>query len=119
MPGSQEKALLLYPSLEVVGARLVIKFELDKTKLSNKYAPVCYPMMREMPLISIDTEVNELSAKESALPLSLCDEIDKVNRRFLRGGSDNKSKMSLVKWSIVTSPKSDDGLDLRSMSIAN
>ncbi|KAL3513745.1 hypothetical protein ACH5RR_026462, partial [Cinchona calisaya] len=48
----------------------------------------------------------------SGLPLSLCDEIDKVNRRFLWGGSDNKSKLSLVKWSKVTTPEAIRGIKL-------
>jgi len=53
------------------------------------------------------------------LPRSICDDIDRKTRRFLWGGTSNERKPHLVKWEIVTKPKSSGGLGLRSMRHLN
>lgn len=53
------------------------------------------------------------------LPRATCDEIDRISRRFLWGGSEDRRKMHLVSWDIVTKPKNLGGLGIRSMRQAN
>lgn len=44
------------------------------------------------------------------LPMSTCDELDKINKRFLWGNSDRASKPHLVRWEYVCKTKRKDGL---------
>ncbi|XP_056697578.1 uncharacterized protein [Spinacia oleracea] len=53
------------------------------------------------------------------LPRSTCDEIDRISRRFLWGGSEEKKKIHLVSWDTITKPKQLGGLGIRSMRQAN
>lgn len=39
------------------------------------------------------------------LPASVCKKVDQLNKRFLWGGSADKAKVHLVKWSQVCCPK--------------
>lgn len=47
------------------------------------------------------------------LPTHVCSEIDKINRNFLWGSSDESRKPHLLNWNIVTLPKEYGGLDIR------
>jgi len=53
------------------------------------------------------------------LPRSICDQVDKMMRRFLWGGTTYERKPHLVQWDIVTCPKRQGGLGLRSMRQLN
>lgn len=53
------------------------------------------------------------------LSRSTCDEIYRISRRFLWGGSEEKRKVYLVSWNTVTKPKNAGGLGIRSMRQAN
>lgn len=47
--------------------------------------------------------------QSTKLPLAICDNIDKLNRQFIWGGSNDKHKIHLVKWDVVTNPRKKDG----------
>lgn len=48
-----------------------------------------------------------------ALPVSTCNEIDKICRNFLWGHSDDTRKIHTVSWSEVCKPRDEGGLGLR------
>lgn len=49
----------------------------------------------------------------SKLSISICNDIDRLNRNFLWGETDNKRKVHLVNWDTVCKPKNNGGLGLR------
>ncbi|KAM1727381.1 hypothetical protein ACFX12_018028 [Malus domestica] len=53
------------------------------------------------------------------LPVSTCDLIDGLNRKFLWGSFEVKSKTCLVRWSSVCLPKNKGGLGLKRMKYMN
>ena len=53
------------------------------------------------------------------LPASICDEIDKLYRRFIWGNSRKKEKILLVNWHSVQHPKESGGLGIRSAKSTN
>lgn len=65
------------------------------------------------------SSVSYYAMQTARLPRSTCDEIDKLSRRFLWGGSEEQRKMYLVAWNTVTKPKNSGGLGIRSMRQAN
>ena len=54
-----------------------------------------------------------------ALPTKVCDAVDKIIKDFLWGSTEEKRKMHIVRWSIVTLPKDLGGLGLHSMKDRN
>ena len=51
--------------------------------------------------------------QSNLLPGKVLDGIDKVNRNFLWGSTENKGKMHWVGWRKVTRPKDERGLGLQ------
>ena len=51
--------------------------------------------------------------QSNLLPGKVLDGIDKVNRNFLWGSTENKGKMHWVGWRKVTRPKDERGLRLQ------
>ena len=51
--------------------------------------------------------------QSNLLPGKVLDGIDKVNRNFLLGSTENKGKMHWVGWRMVTRPKDERGLGLQ------
>ena len=54
-----------------------------------------------------------------ALPTKVCDVVDKIIRDFLWGLMEEKRRMRMVNWNIVTLPKYLGGLGLHSMKDRN
>lgn len=52
--------------------------------------------------------------QKTKLLRSTCDEIDRISRRFLWGGSEEKEKIHLVSWNTIMNPKMLEGLGIRS-----
>ena len=48
----------------------------------------------------------------AALPNHLCDKLDKINRNFLWGSTNEKRKMHLVGWEKIIRPKEEGGLGI-------
>ncbi|KAI5352205.1 hypothetical protein L3X38_005096 [Prunus dulcis] len=65
-------------------------------------------------LIQAVTSAIPVFAMQTAkLPMSICDEPDKLNRNFFWGGSDKKTKVHLCQWDLLCRPKSKGGLGFK------
>ncbi|XP_034211169.1 uncharacterized protein LOC117624139 [Prunus dulcis] len=65
-------------------------------------------------LIQAVTSAIPVFAMQTAkLPMSICDELDKLNRNFFWGGSDKKTKVHLCQWDLLCRPKSKGGLGFK------
>ncbi|KAM1268507.1 hypothetical protein ACFX13_000857 [Malus domestica] len=53
------------------------------------------------------------------LPVTICDQLDRLNKNFVYGSTQSKNKVNLVKWSQVCLPKSLGGLGLKNMRVMN
>ena len=53
------------------------------------------------------------------IPIAVCDEIERITRNFIWGGSMEKRCPSLTNWDIVTMPKANGGLGIRKMRQCN
>ena len=49
----------------------------------------------------------------AALPVHFCDKLDKINRDFLWGSTNEKHRMHLVGWEKVIKPKEEGGLGIQ------
>ena len=49
----------------------------------------------------------------AALPTHLCDKLDKINRDFLWGSTNEKRKMHTVGWGKIIKPKEEGGLGIQ------
>ena len=69
---------------------------------------------------SVTSSLPLYTMKSTKLPLAICENIEKLNRQFLWGGSNEKHKIHLVKWDVVTNPrKKDGGLNIKEARILN
>ena len=68
---------------------------------------------------SILTAAPMYSMQSTLLPISLCNNIDKRVRSFLWGSSQEKRRVHLAKWEIVSSAKENGGLGIRNMRSVN
>jgi hypothetical protein len=57
--------------------------------------------------------------QNATLPSSICSELDKLNRNFLWGSSEDRKKMHMVGWDKICQPKKDGGLGLYSSKPRN
>lgn len=48
-----------------------------------------------------------------ALPVHLCDKLDKINKDFLWGNTSEKRKLHLVGWSKIITNKENGGLGIQ------
>ena len=55
----------------------------------------------------------------AALPIHLCEKLDKVNNDFLWGSSMDKRKLHLVGWSKIIRPKDEGGLGIQAARAKN
>lgn len=53
------------------------------------------------------------------LPMSICDELDRINRNFLWGSDGEQKKVHLVDWDSVTLSKKEGGLGTRKSKYMN
>jgi hypothetical protein len=57
--------------------------------------------------------------QSSLLPKSSCLEIEKICRRFVWGGNEEKGRVHLVNWKTLCQPKLEGGLGLKHMHYMN
>jgi hypothetical protein len=48
------------------------------------------------------------------IPKTLCDEMEKIQRGFLWGDTDQKRKPHMISWDVCCLPKKDGGLEIKS-----
>ncbi|XP_048422575.1 uncharacterized protein LOC125469371 [Pyrus x bretschneideri] len=70
-------------------------------------------------LQSVASAIPIYSMQSTRLPVSICDKIDKLNRNFLWGHTEDNSKIHLVKWETVSTPKFMGGLGLKDTHFMN
>lgn len=51
--------------------------------------------------------IPDCAMQTAKLPMSICDELDKLNHNFFSGGSDKKIKVHHYQWDLVRRPKCD------------
>ncbi|XP_031103479.1 uncharacterized protein LOC116007017 [Ipomoea triloba] len=63
---------------------------------------------------SVLNTIPTYTMQTSVLPISVCLDIEKRIRRFIWGseGPENRNKLNLVKWDVITSPKVSRGLGI-------
>ena len=54
-----------------------------------------------------------------ALPIHLCEKLDKINRDFLWGSTREKKKLHLVGWNKIIQPKEEGGLGIQAARAKN
>ena len=54
-----------------------------------------------------------------ALPVYLCEKLDKINWGFLWGSTRDKKKLHLVGWNKIIQPKEEGGLDIQAVRAKN
>ena len=67
---------------------------------------------------SILTTIPIYSMKSTLLHVALCNNIDQKVRNFIWGSSQEKKKVHLVRWEIVTNTKENGGLGIQNINIA-
>ena len=68
---------------------------------------------------SILTTIPLYPMQSSLLPINICNNIDRMVRKFLRGGPNDNKKIHLIKWETVTNEKEQGGLGLKTMHNMN
>lgn len=77
-------------------------------------------MAGRLTLIQAVTSSSPIYAMQTArLPASSCSKIDKLNRNFLWGDTDQRKKIHLIKWDTVCKPKLQGGLGIKRIAAMN
>lgn len=88
-------------------------------KLAGWKSKVISPAGRATLVQSSISSMPYYAMQTTKLPRSTCDDMDKVARRFLWGGTEEQRKIYLVSWEQVTKETVNGGLGIRSMRQAN
>jgi ribonuclease HI len=83
-----------------------------QAKLSNWKAKLLSPAGRMVLIQSVTSAIPSYYMQTNALPNSVCNKLDRLNRNFLWGSSEEKKKMHMVGWEKVCRTKSLGGLGL-------
>jgi hypothetical protein len=83
-----------------------------QAKLSSWKAKLLSPASRMVLIQSITSAIPSYYMQTNALPSSVCNKLDRLNRNFLWGSSEEKRKMHMVGWEKVCRAKSLGGLGL-------
>ncbi|CAL9013284.1 unnamed protein product [Prunus brigantina] len=80
----------------------------------------CLSMAGRTTLIQAVTSSIPIYAMQTTkLPMSTCEDLDRVNRNFFWGGSARQSKVHLCQWDLVCKPKHKGGLGLKKATLMN
>uniref|UniRef100_A0A2N9HP80 Reverse transcriptase domain-containing protein n=1 Tax=Fagus sylvatica TaxID=28930 RepID=A0A2N9HP80_FAGSY len=83
-----------------------------QAKLSSWKAKLLSPAGRMVLIQSVTSAIPSYYMQTNALPSSVCNKLDRLNRNFLWGSSEEKKKMHMVGWEKVCRTKSLGGLGL-------
>jgi hypothetical protein len=101
--------------LGLMGVVLEILISLwRKSKLSflAGKAKLLSPAGRVVLIQSVTSAIPAYYMQNVALPIRICTKLDKINRDFLWGSTDERKKMHMVSWDKVCRPKDLGGLGL-------
>ncbi|CAL1369363.1 unnamed protein product [Linum trigynum] len=68
---------------------------------------------------SISTSISIYPMQTELLPMSVCRSLDRINRSFIWGDTEDKKKLHLVGWPQLLKPKKNGGLGIRSTRQVN
>jgi hypothetical protein len=90
-----------------------------QAKLSSWKAKLLSPASRVILVQSITSAIPAYYMQNVALPIRICSSLDKLNRDFLWGSTDERKKMHMVSWDKVCRPRELGGLGLYSAKARN
>lgn len=96
-------------------------FIIDKfrTKLSGWKANSLSQAGRITLAQSCIMSVPSYGMQTAKLPASICDEVERLCRDFIRGSTPEARKHHLVSWEMICAPKEEGGLGFRSLRLVN
>ncbi|XP_062006018.1 uncharacterized protein LOC133723218 [Rosa rugosa] len=68
---------------------------------------------------SVNSSIPIYAMQTAKLPMKLCDKLDKLNRDFLWGDTEQKRKVHLSSWDLVCRPKCNGGLGIKKTTDMN
>jgi ribonuclease HI len=92
-----------------------------QAKLSSWKAKLLSPAGRVVLIQAVTSSIPAYYMQNVALPIRTCSKLDKLNRDFLWGSSEDRKRMHMVGWDKVCQPRDKGGLGLhltRSRNIA-
>jgi hypothetical protein len=90
-----------------------------QAKLSSWKAKLLSPAGRVILVQSVTFAIPAYYMQNVALPIRICSSLDKLNRNFLWGSTDERRKMHMVSWDKVCRPRDLGGLGLYSAKARN
>ncbi|XP_061373061.1 uncharacterized protein LOC133315448 [Gastrolobium bilobum] len=90
-----------------------------KEKLSN-WERQCLSQAGRITLAqSVMTTIPFFQMQSCMLPMSVCDDIERMQRRIIWGDSDIQKKNHLISWDVITLPKECGGLGFKKLNQMN
>lgn len=68
---------------------------------------------------SVASSIPVYAMQTAKLPISICDSLDRLNRNFLWGDTDQQRKVHLTNWDMVCRPKCFGGLGIKKSTDMN
>ncbi|KAK4283181.1 hypothetical protein QN277_000163 [Acacia crassicarpa] len=90
-----------------------------KTRLSNWKTRLLSSAGRATLISSVTTAIPGYVMQTTLLPISTCESLDRSNRQFLWGNTEEQKRIPLVAWDVTCKPKTSGGLGLRNSSYYN
>ncbi|KAK4282627.1 hypothetical protein QN277_013982 [Acacia crassicarpa] len=86
----------------------------------NNWHQLCLSQARRITLSqSVLASIPFFQMQSYKLPASVCQNMERMQRDFIWGDTENRRKHHAISWEIVTSPKADGGLGLKRLEIMN
>ena len=90
-----------------------------QSKLTSWKSKLLSPAGRVVLIQSVTSSLPAYYMQNTALPSTICNDLDRLNRNFLWGSTNESKKMHLVGWDKVCRPKRDGGLGLHATKPRN
>ena len=106
-----------FPIKHKGAARNRVNFVVERVlnKLSGWKAKFLSFAGRSVLVKSVMSAIPNYVMQGEALPMHLCEKLDKINRDFLWGSTRDKKKLHLVGWNKIIQPKEEGGLGIQAV----